>query len=114
MTAQQYMAIYSTPQEIKKWNEDLNKRIVNKETGEDIRSLTTIALDWFADNEKKIRHEDPGGIKEACMFFMRFYEDLTPPPWQMRDNMTKKNFQDMIEYLNKEIEKKNKIDDEPK
>jgi hypothetical protein len=91
-----YIEKFSTPKERKKWNEWMDERC-------ETRSLETVALDWFVDNEVKLREKDPQKIKEACFLLIRLIETNTAPPMQVRDRMTDENFRALVEFLSTEV-----------
>jgi len=92
-----YLDVCSTKQERAKWNARIDERCEE-------RSLQTVALDWFFDNENDLTDKEPEAIKEACFFFLRFIETKTPPPLQMRGRMTDDNFSMLVEFLEEKTE----------
>jgi len=91
-----YVEKFSTPKERKKWNEWMDERC-------ETRSIETVALDWFVDNEVKLREKDPQKIKEACFLLIRLIDMNTAPPMQVRDRMTDDNFRSLVEFLSGEV-----------
>ena len=91
-----YVEKFSTPKERKKWKDWMDERC-------ETRSLETVALDWFVDNEVKLRDKDPQKIKEACFLLIRLIDTNTAPPMQVRDRMTDDNFRSLVEFLSSEV-----------
>lgn len=71
--ARAYVAKFSTAKDQKKWNDWINERC-------ETRALETVALDWFFDNEVKLREKDPEKIKQACFLFIKLVETDTLLP----------------------------------
>lgn len=91
--AKAYVEKFATEKDKKKWTEWIEEKC-------ETRSLETVALDWFFDNEQGLRDKNPEKIKQACFLFIRFAETNTPPPGQIRDRLTNENMSSLVEFLN--------------
>jgi hypothetical protein len=92
-----FLAKFSTAKERDKFKKSINDKM-------EARSLETIALDWFYDNEDALRSKDRDAMKQACMLFRLFVETNTPPPLQVRSRITRDSLRELIDYLKSESE----------
>jgi hypothetical protein len=82
-----------------KWRKDMTER--SKESD---RPVLDMALDWFADNEGGLKKKDINAVLKACFWFVSLNDSNEQLPAQMRERMTKENFEDCIKVL-KELAK---------
>ena len=75
------------------------QRIQDGHAGDEGSLLQSLALDWAAGNERKIRRKEPKAVKEACLMFERFIRSNVAPPWQMREQLTIRNVRKFIREL---------------
>ena len=105
---ERYLAAFSGDKERASWNKRMDERIAQKiaDNGatDDTSAFQTIALDWAADNRKKIEKKDRECIKVACMLFVRFSKTGIPPPGQVRNELTSSNAKELADWLNDSAE----------
>jgi len=90
--AKAYVSEFSDKKTLKKFQDNLAERL-------ETRSLETVALDWFFDNQQDLEDRIPSKIVTACFYFMVFVETKTPPPLKMRENITDENLRQLRDYL---------------
>lgn len=88
----EYINTFSSEKEYKAW-------LVKLAEKEETRSLETIALDWFFDNQADLEDRLPSAIRTACYFFRRFVETGTPPPVKLRERITADGLSGLRDYL---------------
>jgi hypothetical protein len=95
-----YLARFSSEAEHAKWSKRTSdliaQRIQDGRAGDEGSLLQSLALDWAAGNERKIRRKEPKAVKEACFMFDRFIRAGVAPPWQMREQLTIRNVRKFI------------------
>ena len=57
------------------------------------------ALDWFNDNKGKLEKKDEKAVIKACFWFVSLADSGEQLPQQMRERMTRDNFEDCIKVL---------------
>jgi hypothetical protein len=100
---EKYLSKFSSEAERAKWNKKMSdliaQRIQDGHAGDEGSLLQSLALDWAAGNERKIRRKEPKAVKEACLMFDRFIRGNVAPPWQMREQLTIRNVRKFIREL---------------
>lgn len=98
-----YLDAFSTPKDRQKWNRRLTERVQQRvmdgapQNADSI--LQSIALDWVAGSEDKLRKRDSKAILTACLYFRRFIDDGIPPPAMMRQRLSMKDIREMVSTL---------------
>jgi len=103
-----YLNAYATAKDIKKMEKQLRGRVETKVEDQGIDEDTAmrhIMLDWAAGNAKKLEKKDPKTIKQACFYFIRFYDKGYQIPGQMRSRLTPENSRKLIDWLDTEVSK---------
>lgn len=95
--AKSYVKEFSTEKDWKKWDENITEKM-------ETRSLESIALDWFVDNQTDLEDKLPSAITKACFFFIKFVETNTLPPASVRTNITEQNMEALQGYLEQCVE----------
>jgi hypothetical protein len=84
--------------------ERVKQRLTDRGAADEGAEVQAIALDWFADNEGRLRLKDRGAMLEACFWLMFFAEKGIPPPAAMRDRVTRENCRTMAAELDQAVE----------
>jgi len=77
--------------DMKRWNVDMDERVES-------RSFTTIAVDWYFDNERALASKNERALKEAIFIFVRFYKTGENLPWQISERLTDENVDALINW----------------
>jgi hypothetical protein len=64
-----------------------------------------IMLDWAAGNAKSLESRDPKTVRQACFYFIRFYDRGYDIPGQIRERLTPDSSRKLIDWLETEAGK---------
>ncbi|MCZ7645085.1 MAG: hypothetical protein M5U26_07340 [Planctomycetota bacterium] len=105
-----YLNAFATPKELEKMDRRFKSRVQSKVESNpamsDDRASREIMFDWAFDNEGKIRGKEPKTILQACYYFHIFRQRNYSLPGQLRSRLNRENVQEMIDYLNEQVAKK--------
>jgi len=107
-----YLGAYASSKDIKKMEKKLRDRVETKVEDQGIDEDTAmrhIMLDWAAGNAKKLERKEPKVIKQACFYFIRFYDKGYQIPGQMRSRLTPENARKLIDWLETEAAKNQQL-----
>lgn len=108
-TCNRFVEIMGYKEEQKKWDKKLTERIKQRIADSSIcdedSALRSIALDWLAGNDNKVRNKDIEGIKVTCFFLIRFIDINHTMPTQLRDRLTNMNYRKLLDHLEEEMKK---------
>ena len=57
---------------------------------------------WAAGNAKSLESRDQKTVKQACFYFIRFYDKGYDVPGQIRERLNPKNSRELISWLETE------------
>lgn len=103
-----YLTSCVSPKEIKKMEKKLRDQVETKVADQNLSEDTAmrhIMLDWAAGNAKSLESRNPATVKQACFYFVRFYDNGYQIPGQIRERLTPENARKLIDWLETEAQR---------
>lgn len=103
-----YLSACANRSEIQKMEKKLKEQVETKITDGNLDEDTAmrhIMLDWAAGNAKSLESRDPKTVKQACFYFVRFYDRGYDVPGQISSRLTPKSCRELIDWLDTEAGK---------
>lgn len=86
----------------KKFKERVEQKIQDSGWDEDT-AMRTIMLDWAAGSSGSLERKEPKTVAQACFYFVVFMDKGYFIPGQIREALTPKVVQEILEHLEQEI-----------
>jgi hypothetical protein len=103
-----YLNACSNRAEIQKMDKKLKSQVETKISDANLDEDTAmrhIMLDWAAGNAKSLESKDAKTVKQACFYFICFYDRGYDVPGQIRERLTPKTSRELIDWLETEAGK---------
>jgi hypothetical protein len=103
-----YLSTNASRNEIQKMEKKLKEQVETKISDANLDEDTAmrhIMLDWAAGNAKSLESRDPKIVKQACFYFIRFYDRGYDVPGQISSRLTPKSCRELIDWLETEAGK---------
>lgn len=100
-----YLNAYANRSEIQKMDKKLKDQVETKANDSNMDEDTAmrhIMLDWAAGNAKSLESRNAKTVKQACFYFIRFYDKGYDVPGQIRERLTPKSCRELISWLETE------------
>ena len=100
-----YLNAYANRSEIQRMDKKLKDQVATKASDANLDEDTAmrhIMLDWAAGNAKSLESRDAKTVKQACFYFVRFYDKGYDVPGQIRERLNPQNSRELINWLETE------------
>ncbi|HYF49430.1 MAG TPA: hypothetical protein VEJ63_08495 [Planctomycetota bacterium] len=105
--AQRYLDACVEPKELKSMEKKLRQRVEqrmqdNDTLGEDV-VMRSMMLDWAAGNQRRIERKEKDAVRQACYYFVVFYDKGYNIPAVISDQLSPENVKEINAYLEEQI-----------